>query len=228
MNIQSMSGFRDARIMDVVRQGSTISGIAHQTGIPFPTVRRTVYAFENIGVIKVTKIGKKVFVRATNPNHPVVSSMVQSARWINTVIWDPDTFVARMFEKQGIDYAFVGTSRIKYTKQESRNMVQVAVPKRYYSKAKRIINEGFNGIGIKITEDPRKTIGSAMSVIYIKCFPVDDIRYEEYTTKTTDSNEIIQIRIADEDTEKKAMQHASIEDRMFVPSMAQNNMSGIQ
>jgi len=205
--------------MDVARQGYTISGIAHQTGIPFPTVRRIVYAFENIGVIKATKMGKKVFVRVINPNHPVVSSMVQAARWINTVIWDPDTFVARMFEKHGIEYAFVGTSRIKYIKQESRNMVQIAVPKKYYNKSKKIINEGFYGIGIKITEDPRETIGSAMSIIYIKCFPVDEVRYEEYTTTATDSNEIIKVKVADEDTEKRAMQRGTMEDRMFIPSM---------
>ncbi|MGI0094607.1 MAG: hypothetical protein ACREA8_10980 [Nitrosotalea sp.] len=220
MNVQSIPDFRNARIIDVARRGNTISGISHQTGIPFPTVRRIVYAFENIGVIKATKSGKKVFVKVTNQNHPVVHSMVEAARWINAVMWDPDTFVARMFEKHGIDYAFVGTSRIKYTRQESRNMVQIAVPEKYYDKAKKIIHEGFDSIGVRTTEDPRETIGNAMSMIYIKCFPVDKVRYEEYTTKTTDSNEIIQIKVADEYTEKKAMQHGTKEDSMFIPSAA--------
>jgi hypothetical protein len=218
MSMQSIPDFRNARIIDVARQGSTISGIAHQTGIPFSTVRRAVYAFENIGVIKVTKIGKKVFVRVTNRNHPVVNSMIESAKWINSIIWDPDTFVAHMFEKHNIDYAFVGTSKIKYTKNESRNMVQVAVPKKFYSKAREIISEGFNGIGIRTTEDPRKTIGSASSVIYVKCFPVDDVSYEERVVRMADSNEDIVIRIADKDTEKNAIRHGSREDMMFVPS----------
>lgn len=216
--MQLIPDLRNARIIDVARQGSTISGIAHQTGIPFPTVRRAVYAFENIGVIKATKIGKKVFVRVTNRNHPVVKSMIESAKWINSIIWDPDTFVARMFENHNIDYAFVGTSKIKYTKNESRNMVQVAVPKKFHCKAREIISEGFNGIGIRTTEDPRQTIGNASSVVYVKCFPVDDVRYTEQIVRMADSNENIVIRIADKDTEKNAMQQGSREDMMFVPS----------
>jgi len=218
MNIQSMPDFRNARIIDVARQGSTISGIARQTGIPFPTVRRAVYSFENIGVIKSKKRGNKVFVRVSNPNHPVVNSMIQASKWINSVIWDPDIFVARMFEKYKINYAFVGTSRIKYIKNESRNMVQIAVQKKSYNDAKKIINEGFKAIGIKITEDSRNTIGNAMTIIYIKCFPVDKIIYKEYDTKTTYSNEIIKIRVANENTEKKAMEHSSETDKMFIPS----------
>lgn len=220
VNIQSVHFGNEARIIDAARRGSTISGIAHETGIPFPTVRRTVYAFQNIGVIKAEKRGKKVFVRVTSQNHPIVDSMVRAARWINAVIWDPDTFVARAFEKNNIDYAFVGTSKIKYTKKESRNMVQIAVPKDHYEKAKEIIKEAFDGIGIRITEDPRETIGNAMSVIYVKCFPVDDVRYEKYIAKTADSNETIKIKVADKDTEKKAMQGATTTDTMFIPSAA--------
>lgn len=217
MNIQSMPDFRNARIIDVASQGSTISGIAHQTSIPFSTVRRVVYSFENIGVIKTRKRGNKVFVRVSNPNHPVVNSMIQASKWINNVIWDPDIFVARMFEKHKINYAFVGTSRVKYIKNESRNMVQIAIQKKSYNKAKKIINEGFKGIGITTTEDSRKTIGNAMSIIYIKCFPVDKIRYKEYNTHTTYSDEIIKIRVANENTEKKAMQQSSITDKTFIP-----------
>ena len=218
MNIQHMPDFRNARIIDAARHGSTISGIAQQTGIPFPTVRRAVYAFENIGVIKARKHGKKVFVSVTNPSHPIVNSMIEAARWVNTVIWDPDIFVARIFGKHKIDYAFVGTSRIKYTRKESRNMVQIAVPTKHYNKAREIINKGFKGIGIRTTEDPRETIGNAMSVVYIKCFPVDKVAFEEYDAKAVDSNEIIKIRVADDYTEKKAIQHSSAEDRMFIPS----------
>lgn len=218
MSVQSIPDFRNARIIDAARQGSTISGIARQTGIPFPTVRRTVYAFENIGVIKTTKMGKKVFVRVASRNHPVVNSMVESARWVNSIIWDPDTFVARMFERHSIDYAFVGTSKIKYTRDESRNMIQVAVAKKHYDKAKEIIAGGFGGIGIDTTDDPRKTIGNANSVIYVKCFPVDKIRYKERMVRMADSNGHIAIRIADGATEKSAMQKGSREDMMFIPS----------
>jgi hypothetical protein len=224
MMMQSIPDFRNARIIDAARQGSTMSGIAQQTGIPFPTVRRAVYAFENIGIVKVTKFGKKAIIRVTNPNHPIVNSMIVTSRWINGVIWNPDVFVARMFEKNEIDYAFVGTSRIKYTKEESRNMVQIAIPKKYYDKAKKIIKDGFNGIGIKTTEDPRETIGKAMSVVYIKCFPVDEIKYREYSTKTTDSNEMVKIKVGDENTETKAMRHGTVEDMMFVPSDANVTM----
>lgn len=220
MSMQSIPDFRNARIIDVARHGSTISGIAQQTGIPFPTVRRAVYAFENIGVIKSMKMGKKVFVRVTNRNHPVVNSMIESAKWINSIIWDPDTFVARMFERRNIDYAFVGTSKIKYTRNESRNMVQIAVPKKYYHKARKMVNDGFNGIGIRTTEDPRETIGNANSVIYIKCFPVDSVRYEKHVVKMPDSNENITIRIANNYTEKNAMRQSSKEDMMFIPTAA--------
>ena len=132
MSMQSISMFRDARIIDVAKEGSTMSGIAQQTGIPFPTVRRAVYAFENIGVIKSTKIGKIVIVRV-NRNHPVVDPMIKTARWISTIMWDPNTFVVNICEKNNIDYAFVGTSKIKYTKNESRNMVQIAISKIRYS-----------------------------------------------------------------------------------------------
>lgn len=218
VNIRSVQFGNEARIVDVARRGSTISGIAQETGIPFPTVRRTVYAFQNIGVIKTEKRGNKVFVRVTSQNHPVVDPMVQMARWINAVIWDPDTFIARAFEKNNIDYAFVGTSKIKYTRKESRNMVQIAVPKGDFEKAKEIIKETFDGIGIKTTEDPRETIGNAMTVIYVKCFPVDGIRYDEYITKITYSNETIRIKVADKGTEKKAMQGAEMNDTTFIPS----------
>src|SRR5579875_161303 len=215
--MQSIPDFRNARIIDAARQGSTMSGIAQQTGIPFPTVRRTVYAFENIGGIKITKIGKKAIVRVTNPSHPVVSSMVEASRWINAVIWDPEIFVARMFEKTGIDYAFVGTSKIKYTKEESRNMVQIAVSKKHYEMARKIIKNGFDGIGIKTTEDPRETIGKAKSIVYVKCFPVNSIRYHEYFAKATDSGETIKIKVGNEDTEKSAMRHSAPSDSMFIP-----------
>lgn len=216
--MQSMSEFRNARIIDAARHGSTISRIADETGIPFASVRRAVYAFENIGVIKAQKSGNKVFVRVTNQNHPIVSSMVGMARWITAILWEPDVFVARIFEKSEINYAFIGTSRIKYTKQESRNMVQVAVAKEHYEKAKQAIKGGLNEINVRITDDPRKTIGNATSVIYVKCFPVDEIKYEEYIVKTKDSNETIIVRIGDKDTERKAMQNATAEDKMFIPS----------
>lgn len=205
----------------MARQGSTISGIAHETGIPFSTVRRSVYAFQNIGVIRAEKRGKKVFVRVTSQDHPIVDSMVRAARWINTVIWDPDTFVARAFEKNNIDYAFVGTSKIRYTRKESRNMVQIAVRREQYEKAKAIIKEAFDGIGIRTTEDPSKTIGNAMSIIYVKCFPVDrEIGYEEYTAKTADSHETIRIKVADNGTEKSAMRGAGVKDTTFIPTRA--------
>lgn len=221
MNIQSIPIGNGARIIDAARRGSTISGIAKETGIPFPTVRRAVYTFENMGAIKTEKRGKKVFVSVTRQDHPMVDSMVRAARWINAVIWDPDTFVARTFEKNNIDYAFVGTSRIKYIRKESRNMVQIAVPKDQYEKAKRKIKEAFDGIGIRTTDDPSKTIGKAMSVIYIKCFPMDDeIRYDEYIAKTTDSHETIKIKVADEGTEKRAIQQASAKDTMFISTSA--------
>lgn len=218
MNIQQISDFKHARIIDAAKQGSTISGIAHQTGIPFATVRRTVYAFDNIGIIKTTKIGQKVFVRIPNPNHPIVNSMIEATKWISAVIWDPDTFVASIFEKHGIDYAFVGTSRIKYIKKESRNMVQIAVTKNDYDKAKKIIHEGFKGMGIRTTEKSNEIIGNAMSIVYAKCFPVDNIGYEEYDTQSVYSNEMVKIKVADENTEKKAMENVSMEDKMFIPN----------
>lgn len=218
MHMQSMSEFRNARIIDVARHGSTISRIAKETGIPFASVRRAVYAFENIGVIRADKKGNRVFVRVTNQNHPIVNSMVEMAKWITAIIWEPDIFVARIFEKNGIDYAFIGTSKIKYTKKESRNMVQVAVSKEHYEKAKQVIRKGFYEVNIKITDDPRMTIGNAMSIIYVKCFPVDKMKYEEYEVRIKDSNEIIRVRIGDKDTEKVAMKNARAEDKMFILS----------
>lgn len=214
--MQSISIFRDAKIIDAAKEGNTMSGIAQQTGIPFPTVRRAVYAFENIGVIKSTKIGKTVTVRV-NKSHPVVDSMITAARWINTVMWDPNTFIVNICEKNKINYAFIGTSKMKYTKNESRNMVQIAISKSDYARAKKIIQDRFKGIGIKITEDSRKTIGNAMSVIYIKCFPAEKIKFNVYETKTS-SNEIIWARVADDDTERNAMRNITKENTMFIPS----------
>lgn len=216
MSMQSISMFKDARIIDASKEGNTMSGIAHQTGIPFATVRRTIYAFEDIGIIKSTKIGKTVFVRI-NKNHPIIDSMINTARWINTVMWDPNTFVARICEKNNIDYAFIGTSKIKYTKKESRNMVQIAISEKDYDRAREIIYNKFKGIRIKTTDDSRKTIGNAMSVIYIKCFPVKKIKFNIYETRTS-SNEIIRAKIADDETERKAMKNSSKVDKMFIPS----------
>jgi len=215
MMVQSISTCRDARIIDMAKEGNTMSGIARQTGIPFQTVRRIVYAFEDMGVINSTKIGKIVTVRI-NRNHPMISPMIDVARWINTIIWDPNTFVVDICEKNKIDYAFIGTSKIQYTKNESRNMVQIAITKEDYNRAKKIIYHKFKSMGIETTDDPRKTIGNAMSIIYIKCFPVDKIKFNEYETKTS-SNEIIKARVADDNTENEAMKNSSKEDNIFIP-----------
>lgn len=207
--------FRDARIIDIAKEGSTMSGIAQQTGIPFATVRRAIQAYDGIGIIRSSKIGKTVTVRI-NKNHPIVESMINTARWVNTVIWDPNSFVVNICEKNKIDYAFVGTSKIQYTKNESRNMVQIAISKNDFVRAKKIIQDKFKEIGIKTTDDPRKTIGNAMSIIYIKCFPADKIKFNIYETQIS-SGEIIRARVADDSTEKQTMKNSSKEDTMFIP-----------
>jgi hypothetical protein len=56
-----------------------------------------------------------------------------------------------------------------------------------------------------------------MSRIYIKCFPVEKIKFNIYETRTS-SNEIIRARVADDYTERTAMKDSSNEDKMFVPS----------
>ena len=217
MNIQTISMFRDARIINGAKEGNTISGIAHQTGIQFPTVRRVIYAFEDIGVVKSTKVGKTITVRI-NKNHPIIESMINIARWVSTIIWNPNAFVATICERNKIDYAFVGTSKLQYTKKESRNMVQIAIPKKDFEKTKKIIQDKFKNMGIKTTEDPRKTIGHAMSIIYIKFFPVRKIKFDVYETRTN-SNEIIRARVADDSTESNAMRNSSKVDRMFNPCL---------
>lgn len=207
--------FRDARIIDIAKEGSTMSGIAQQTGIPFATVRRAIQAYDGIGIIRSSKIGKTVTVRI-NKNHPIVESMINTARWVNTVIWDPNSFVVNICEKNKIDYAFVGTSKIQYTKNESRNMVQIAISKNDFVRAKKVIQDKFKEIGIKTTDDPRKTIGNAMSITYIKCFPADKIKFNIYETQIS-SGEIIRARVADDSTEKQTMKNSSKEDTMFIP-----------
>lgn len=209
---------RNARIIDAARYGSTMSGIANDTGIPFASVRRAVYNFEDVGVVKTKKWGNKVFVRV-NPDHPITQSMTGIANWATSVIWNPDIFIASIFEKDNIDYAFVGTTKIKYIRKESRNMVQIAVNKEHYTIAKKIIEKWFSKIGIKITENPHDVIGNAMSVIYIKCFPVDHINYQEYKETMPFSNENVKVRIADDYTEKEAMKNARQEDTTFIPAM---------
>jgi hypothetical protein len=215
MKTHTISMFRDARIIDIAKEGSTMSGIAQQTGIPFATVRRAIQAYDGIGIIRSSKIGKTVTVRI-NKNHPIVESMINTARWVNTVIWDPNSFVVNICEKNKIDYAFVGTSKIQYTKNESRNMVQIAISKNDFVRAKKIIQDKFKEIGIKTTDDPRKTIGNAMSITYIKCFPADKIKFNIYETQIS-SGEIIRARVADDSTEKQTMKNSSKEDTMFIP-----------
>lgn len=209
--------FRDARIIDIAKYGATISYISKETGIPFTSVRNKVYEFENIGVIKTRKRGKKVFVSVPNPNHIIVKSMTEMAKWITDNIWNIDVFIARRFEKNNIDYAFVGITKIKYTHHELRNMIQIAVKKEHFDKAKKLIKSIFSEIDIAVTEDPRETIGKAMSVIYVKCFPVKVVKYKKYDEILYDSNEVVRVRIADNNTEKEAMRYASIEDKMFMP-----------
>jgi hypothetical protein len=215
MKTHTISMFRDARIIDIAKEGSTMSGIAQQTGIPFATVRRAIQAYDSIGIIRSSKIGKTVTVRI-NKNHPIVESMINTARWVNTVIWDPNSFVVNICEKNKIDYAFVGTSKIQYTKNESRNMVQIAISKNDFVRAKKVIQDKFKEIGIKTTDDPRKTIGNAMSITYIKCFPADKIKFNIYETQIS-SGEIIRARVADDSTEKQTMKNSSKEDTMFIP-----------
>jgi hypothetical protein len=208
--------FRNARIIDSAKHGATISGIAKETQIPFATVYRIIRTFENIGFVKTNKIGKKVIVRVTKPNNPVIKSMAEYTKWISHIIWNPEIYVARIFIKNNIDYAFIGTTKIKYTRQESRNMVQIAVREEHFQKAKEIINSFFKEIRIKTTDNSREIIGNAMSIIYIKCFPVRKIKYKEYDVKADDIVEAIKVRIADDETERQAMSQATNEDIMFI------------
>ena len=214
MATHTISTFRDARILDMAKEGSTMSEISRQTGIPFATVRRVTYAFEGMGVIRSTKIGKKVFVRI-NKGHPVVDPMFKIARLVNGIIWDPNTFVADICRQNNIEYAFVGTSKIRYIRNESRNMVQIAIPSSCCQKAKKTIQNKFKEIGIKTTDDASETIGRSMSLIYIRCFPVDKISYTVYKTKTSFGE--ISANVADTDTEKNAIQKSSKNDRAFIP-----------
>ncbi|MEX0861682.1 hypothetical protein [Nitrosopumilus sp.] len=55
-----------------------------------------------------------------------------------------------------------------------------------------------------------------MSIIYIKYFPVEKIKFNEYETKTS-ANEIIKAKVADDHTEREAMKNDSKEDSMFIP-----------
>lgn len=214
MKTQTASTFRDARIIDAAKEGNTISGIAKHTGIPFATVRRAIMTYKGIGIVRSSKIGKTVTVRI-NQKHPVAEYMINTARWINSVTWDPNTFVADICNRYGIDYAFVGTSKIQYTKNESRNMVQIAVSKNDFVRADKIIHDKFKEIGIKTTDDIRETIGNAMSIIYIKCFPIEEVKFNVYETKTS-SGEIIHAKIASENSERQAMKNSTKEDTMFI------------
>lgn len=209
---------RNARIIDAARYGSTMSGIANETGMPFASVRRAIYNFEDIGAVKTRRWSNKVFV-TTNPNHPIAQYMTGVAKWITSVIWNPDIFIASIFEKNNIDYAFIGTTKIKYVRKESRNMVQIAVNKEHYEQAKKIIQKWFSRIGIKITETPNDIIGNAMSMIYVKCFPVDYVNYEEYVGTVPFSNETVKVRIADDYTEKEAMKNARRDAVIFITAM---------
>lgn len=209
---------RSARIIDAARFGSSMSGIANDTGVPFATVRRAIYNFEDMGVVKTRRWGNKVFVKV-NSEHPITKSVTETAKWATSIIWNPDVFIAAIFERNNIDYAFIGTTKIKYIRKESRNMVQIAVYKEHYEKAKKIIKRWFSQIGIRITENPHDTIGNAMSMIYVKCFPVANINYQQYTETIPFSNEIGKVRIADDYTENEAMKEARREDIMCIPTV---------
>lgn len=213
-----ITDFRNARIIDMAERGATISGIAKETKIPFASVYRIIRTFENMGFIKTDKIGKKVIVRIKKRNDPVIKSMIENAKWIYNVIWNPDTEVARIFENKNIDYAFIGTTKIKYTKQESRNMVQVAVKEQQFHRAKKIVNSYFKEIGIKTTENAHDIIGNAMSIIYFKCFPVKKVRAINYYVKGNQGDDGMKVRIADDVTEKEAMKYATDKDFMFIPA----------
>ena len=97
-------------------------------------------------------------------------------------------------------------------------MVQIAVTEEHFQQAKEIINTFFKEIRIETTENARETIGSSMSIIYIKCFPVKKIGYSEYEVEGNDIIEAIKVRIADDETERQAMKYATNEDTMFIPS----------
>ncbi len=212
-----IQNFRDARIIASAKHGATISGIAKETKIPFATVYRIIRTFENIGFIKTDKIGKRVIVRVTRQNNSVIKSMTDTAKWIYDVIWNPDIYIAYELVKNEIDYAFIGTTKIKYTRQESRNMVQIAVRKEQFQQAKEIINSYFKKIRIETTDNARETIGNAMSIIYVKCFPAKIIKYSEYSVKVDNISQTIKVRIANNETERQAMKHATNEDIMFIP-----------
>lgn len=127
------------------------------------------------------------------------------------ILLNPDIIIAKAFEKEKIKYAFIGTTKAKYIYGECRNMVQIAVSKEDYDKAKRIIQKLFKGI--KITENPHDTIGDAMSVVYIKCFPVDDIKYNTISTGK------YKIRISNKETENEAFNYANKEDLAYIPAV---------
>lgn len=215
MYVPKITNFRTARIMDIAKQGATMSYISKETGIPFTTVRNIIHEFEDIGVIKVHEYGKKRMVRVSNTNHKIVKSMTEIARWVVENFWNIDVIIAKRFEKNNIYYAFIGVTKIKYTHNEIRNMIQVAVKKNDIVMAEKIIKNTCSEFGVKVVKDPYETIGKTKSVIYAKCFPVNNIKYTIFNAKISDSDEIVEIKIADDDTEKTAMQFASKEDKMF-------------
>lgn len=77
--------------------------------------------------------------------------------------------------------------------------------------------EKFNVNAKSLQSDSPYGISNAISIIYIKCFPVKAIKYRYYNAKANDTSEVIKARIADDETERQAMKYATNEDIMFIP-----------
>lgn len=195
--MQTISIFRDAKIVNSAKNGNTLSGIAKETGIPFQTVRRIVHALADLEVIRLLKIGKVVTVRV-NKDHLLINSMNAVTQWIRNIVDDPHDFVAEICQKNKINYAFVGTSKAKYVKNQMQNKVQIAILKKDFVKGKKIINKKFANMGIKITTQKDKVNVNDI-VVSIDCFPVEKIILDKkFQTNTM-------IRISSTITESNCM-----------------------
>ncbi|ABK77514.1 hypothetical protein CENSYa_0882 [Cenarchaeum symbiosum A] len=217
MERKHLGTFDEARVVTSAIYGSTISNIVKHTAISSSTVSRIVYAFEKVGIMRTHRRGRTVFVRVKDRDHPLVRALGEIAEWVSFVIWAPDVVVADVLAKHGVDYAFVGTSRAKYLRGELRNMVQVAVEKGRHADARELIQGEFRRIGIRTTEYPNETIGRATSLVYVKCFPVDNI--EAYPSQTKSWGRTVPVMVAAEKTERDAQECMSDLDLAFVPDV---------
>ncbi|MBI5225272.1 winged helix-turn-helix transcriptional regulator [Candidatus Micrarchaeota archaeon] len=183
--------YRNMRVIASAEICRSINEIARVVDIPVATVWRIIKNFERIGYVTIRKEGKnfQVFV---NTDNPIVQKFIEIAQNYQIMAMNPEKMIGDYFEKNAIDYAFYGPTKVKYAGGPMTNQIWIAVKTQKDAKKVKEIMKANEFIPVSSIFE---AIGQATQKIVVKTSVIDKISYEKMSG----------YRFADEITQKRAM-----------------------